>query len=314
MNKLLPARPTYQYTEEDWNQLRAHFMSSILVDTHLHKLAQNIGCSWPVKDKEETPARYLDYSFADLMTAPALKGQPARFQLLLDILKETASFDNPFQEMVPAGEPSQVAGGQASQWLRRVAVPLDYPVELTALSPDTRSLCHGEGAETILTAASLFQGMAQSVIVGGEVRQLLNGLAHADLHALARYLPVRPGARGIFLAEGIGVLLRSLTDSSKQIWLSAGSDPEHLPPAAEAVRQQLQARLMRLLPFFPEESGVVSELAQNGEALDRFFVSLGDPDLERGAALLIRCHFPPVRQNAPEGFFGRLSKLFRAGR
>src|SRR5690625_5277871 len=83
----LPARPKYTYSEEDWIQIRAHFMSSILADLHLHKLAQNIGASWPLRDLGETAAKYLEFSFDELAAAPGLDGHPARLQLLLDILE-----------------------------------------------------------------------------------------------------------------------------------------------------------------------------------------------------------------------------------
>jgi hypothetical protein len=314
MTKILPARPSYTYTEDDWTHLRAHFMGSILVDVHLHKLAQNIGASWPIKDKGETPARYLEYSFSELLAAPGLNGQPARLQLLLDILKETACFDNPFQDMVSTAPVPKRSVESAAQLLRRVGVPTDYPVEFTALSPDTRRLCEGEGATTICDAVALFQSMAQSVIVGGDVRQLLNSLANADLQTLASHLPLRPGTRrGLHLAEAIGILIRAQPDSAREACFTAARDPGCLDASADVAFQHLRERLPRLLELFPDETQILAEIVSSGESIERFFVTLANADLENAAVCLVRGHFaPPVQpEPAPVSLVGRLAKLFR---
>jgi hypothetical protein len=320
MNDTLPPRPTYIYTERDWVQLRAHFMGSILVDVHLHKLAQNIGASWPIKDKNETPARYLEYSFEELADAPGLKGQPARLQLLLDTLKETASFDSPFQEMVQTSQAPEKSNENSAQLLRRVGVPTDYPVEFIGLSCETRSLCEAEGAKTVGEAVVLLQGMAQSVIVGGEVRQFLNSLAHGDLHALAKFLPVRAGTRGVYLAEAIGLLIQAVPESARRACLepTPAAGPTPASTLAEATIQELRERLPRILQWFPEETRSLSEVATNGESLERFFATVGMPDVEKVAAKLARLHFgPPVEIAADPAtvtFIGRIAKMFRPSR
>lgn len=322
----LPSRPTYSYTEDDWVQLRAHFMGSILADIHLHKLAQNIGASWPVKDKEETPSRYLEYSFAELADAPGLNGQPARLQLLLDILKETASFDDPFQDMVETTPNPAKSASNTVQMLQKLSIRSDYPVEFSGLSAESRSLCQEEGAPTIGEAVALFQGMAQSLIVGGEVRQFLNGLAHGDLHALAPFLPVRAGTRGFHLPEAIGLLFRSLPDSARNACIEdarrapGGGTPAS--PIAVTTYDQLNARLPKLLEWFPEEAQVLRDRATSGGALDRFFITIGEADIEAAAAHLVRLHFRPapvVEAAAPapaaaprQGFMSRLGGLFRS--
>lgn len=313
----LPSRPTYSYTEDDWIQLRAHFMGSILVEVNLHKLAQNIGASWPIKDKDETPARYLDHSFEELINAPGINGQPSRLQLLLDILKETASFDDPFQEMVPSVPTQGQSGTTSEQMLSRLAIPPEYPVEFSALTIDTRSLCEAEGAETLKDAVTLFQSMAQSIIVGGEVRQFLNSLSHGDLHVLSQYLPVRPGTRGLHLAEAIGVFIRSLPESARLACIESPVPGTAPSPAAEAAFERLRARLPALLGWFPEEANTLRDLCARGEPVERFFVTLGQADLENAAARLARSHFgvaAPVVQEVAQapGLMGRLSRFFRS--
>ena len=52
-----------KYTDKDWDEVRSAFASSIMVNTALSSLAQNLdGPDWPVKGKDETPAKYVDLS------------------------------------------------------------------------------------------------------------------------------------------------------------------------------------------------------------------------------------------------------------
>lgn len=315
MNMNLPERPIYTYTAEDWNQLRAHFMGSILVDIHLHKLAQNIGSSWPSKGKGETPAKYLEYSFEELAEAPGLAGQPARLQLLLDILKETASFDDPFQEMVEQTSNGDQPSFNSDTLLQKLAIPPDFPLEFTALSSDTKELCRSEGAVTIGQCVSLFQKMAQNVILGGEIRHLLNCLAHTDERGLSAFLPLRAGARGLHLAEAIGLLIRSLPESERIACLV--STPVSAEIASKGEKRVLH-ELPKLLEWFPEEAIDLRDSVLNGEAVERYFHSLNDPSLEHAAAHLASRYYRPQPKPAPEpqpsGLLHRVSGFFRSNR
>ena len=87
-----------KFTEKDWDEVRTAFASSIMVDTQVSSLAQNLdGPTWPVKSKDETPAKYIDLSYGEALELLALKGQSAeKLDLLISILKETLAFDNPF--------------------------------------------------------------------------------------------------------------------------------------------------------------------------------------------------------------------------
>lgn len=319
MSQPLPERPAYFYSENDWIQLRAHFMGSILADIHLHKLAQNIGSSWPMKGADETPAKYLEYSYDELADAPGLKGQPARLQLLLEILKETASFDEPFQEMVDTAAPAEKSTTNTTEILRKLSIPPEYPLEYTALSPETRNLCAAEGAKTVGECVALFQSMAHTIILGGEVRQLLNGLVHLDSRALSGILPLRPGTRGFQLPEAIGILVRSLPAPEREACIDAAeqSNPTRplADPAAEAAYAGLEKTLAGLLNWFPEDTPQLRELAKNENALNRYFVPLGDAAVESAAALLCRRFFSPapatVEPAPPTGLVSRLTSFFR---
>src|SRR3954469_12458183 len=106
-------------TAKDWDGIRTAFSSSIMVDTSLNSLAQNLdGPEWPIKGKDETPAKYVDLSFDEVVELLQLKGQkPERVDQLIGILKETLAFDSPFGEMV---EQTQAASERDNPLLKNL--------------------------------------------------------------------------------------------------------------------------------------------------------------------------------------------------
>ena len=55
-------------TAKDWDDVRTAFSTSIMVDTSINSLAQNLdGPEWPIKAKDDTPARYIDLSFDEVV-------------------------------------------------------------------------------------------------------------------------------------------------------------------------------------------------------------------------------------------------------
>jgi hypothetical protein len=76
-------------TAKDWDDVRTAFATSIMVDTSLNSLAQNLdGPEWPIKNKDDTPAKYIDLSFEEVVELLQLKGQqPDRLDQLIGILK-----------------------------------------------------------------------------------------------------------------------------------------------------------------------------------------------------------------------------------
>ncbi len=311
----LPTRPIYAHTSEDWSQLRAHFMSSMLMDTHLHKLAQNIGLSWPLRESGETPSKYLDYSFEELPTAPGLDGQPQRLTLLLDILKETAAFDQPFQGMVETAPPPAKKKETTVQLLKRNDIPPGYPVKFTGLSLATKDLCAAEGSVTLSDAIHFLQNLAQTVLVNGEVKQFLNALTHADTSALTRFLPIRAGSKGLHFAEAIALLIRSLPSGDYRLLATAHHGARTGPaPDCERIEEALCREIEHLFPWFHEEKSALAVLARSGEPIDRFFLHLNDPECEAIAKVLTLRLFPrPVEEARPKSFMGKMSAFFRSG-
>ncbi len=271
-----------KYTEKDWNEVRSAFAASLMVETSLNSLAQNLdGPEWPIKAKDETPAKYLDLGFAEMKEMLALKGMPDNADFLVSILKDTLAFDAPFGEMV---EQSQASAEKDNQMLRNMAklgIPESFPIELTALDSGTVEFCTMEKLSTLGEFAVFAQGMAQNVIVGGDFKKLLNALSHIDEKTLAELLPFRPGATGLHLLECL-------------VQTSRISDP--------AARE---ARTRKAFDLFKDEHAAIQRDLAAGKPLDRLLMVLGNAEAEAAAAAMLR----PAK--AKGGFFGSLFSRFK---
>jgi hypothetical protein len=265
-------------TEQDWDEVRRAFSSSIMVDTSLNSLAQNLdGPEWPMGD--ETPANYIDLSFAEMREMLAIKGHPPeQADILIGILKETLAFDNPFGEMVEQNEAAAQRDNQLLKNMAKLGIPQEFPIDLVALSPDTREFCAHESIGTLGALAIFAQGMSQTVIVGGDFRKLLNSLSHVDEAGIAEVLPFRPGSTGLHLVESLALATRS-------------SDPAG------------QAKLA--VEWFQEEfEALKADLNVRG-AFARNFSVLGNPELEAAAIELLRPYMK-VPTSGSKGIFARL--------
>jgi hypothetical protein len=203
------AQPTS--SAKEWDEVRTAFGSSIMVDTALSSLAQNLdGLDWPFKGSDEIPSTYLDYTYGELQAEFEGRGVPSATELLVQILRETISFDQPFGEMVKQTELASQRENPILRTLSQLQIPENFPLALTLLDDSTRELCRLEKVETIGQFAVFAQGVSQNVIVGGAFRELLNALAHIDEKALAGYLPLRFGTPGLQFIEA----LRQATQST----------------------------------------------------------------------------------------------------
>ena len=274
-------------TAKDWDEVRTAFATSIMVDTPLNSLAQNLdGVEWPIKSKEETPAKYIDHSFEEVLELLQLKGQSTeRIDQLVFILRETLAFDNPFGEMVAQTEVASQRDNPLLKNLAKLAIPENFPIVLTALEPGTLEFCRLEKLSTLGEFAVFAQGMSQNVIVGGDFRKLLNALSHVDEAALAEVLPFRPGTKGLHLVEALA----------------------RIAPAPDAAERAAVA-----VTWFRDELGAIERDVAAGGSLERHFVVLGNPSLEAKAIALVRPHLrvagkPAVAAEPKKrGLFGRI--------
>ncbi|MSU50270.1 MAG: hypothetical protein EXS37_14485 [Opitutus sp.] len=274
-------------TAKDWDEVRGAFAASIMVDTSINSLAQNLdGPEWPIKGKDETPAKYIDLSFDEAIELLQLKGQkPDRIDQLVGLLKETLAFDSPFGDMV---EQTQAASERDNPLLKNLAkldIAQNFPITLTALDVGTLEFCKLEGLSTLGEFAIRAQEMSQKTIVGGDFKKLLNALSHVDEGALAEVLPFRRGHKGLHLIEAMAQAV------------GASNGPARAEAAASWFRDDLAA--------------LEKDLAAGG-SLARAFVSLGNPELEKRAAELLRPQVrtsaaksaAPVAEKKKGGFFG----------
>ncbi|HZZ18347.1 MAG TPA: hypothetical protein VFE25_03205 [Opitutaceae bacterium] len=282
------SEPTY--TEKDWNDTRTAFASSIMVDTQISSLAQNLdGPVWPVKSKDETPAKYIDLSYEEALELLALKGQTAdKLDLLMSILKETLAFDSPFGDMVEQTEAASVRDNPLLKNMARIAVPEDFPISLTALGADTVEFCKLENLKTLGEFAVFAQGMSQNVIIGGDFRKLLNALSNVDEVTLSEILPFRKGSKGLHLIEALGQATRL---------------PNPIPKAKEAS------------VWFADEFAQLKKDFTDGTGVERQLGVLGNVPLEKKVSDLIRQLIKPGSASSSSesdsgkgGFFKRFFK------
>lgn len=256
---------TIKSTARQWDDVRTTFASSIMADTSLHSLAENLDLpAWPIKGRMETPASYIDLTLDELVETLADKGQPPELvDNLVLILKETLAFDSPFADMV---ENEQSASAKENQMLKNMAklgLPENFPIALTALDADTLEFCKLENLSTLGEFAVFAQGMAQNVIVGGDFKKLLNALSHIDEAVLAELLPFRRGHKGVHLIEAVGQATRA-KDSTDRVELATA--------------------------WFANDVAAMEKDLAGGATLERQFASITNPALAKKAADLLRPH------------------------
>lgn len=267
------------YTAKDWDQVRVAFATSIMVDTPLTSLAQNLeGPAWPIDGRDETPAAYIDLSYAEAQETLVAKGlEPRDIQRLIAILKETLAFDTPFGEMVEQSAAAAERDNPLLKNLARLQIPENFPIAFTALSEGTLDFCRLENLTTVGQFAVFAQNISQSVIVGGDFRALLNALSHVDEASLAKFLPFRPGQKGVHLIEALGHVVRQLP-FEQRAGLSAKT-----PQISPALNEMVTA----LMIYFNEEKKHLSMQMVAGTPVARMAIVLNDPALEPAVVALL---------------------------
>jgi len=304
-----------KYSSEEWDFLRKRFYNNILNETEIGKLGQNVGISWPFKGKDETPAKYIDYSLDELKEVPGFVGKMSRVKLLMNILRETLAFDDPFGDMVATVESGTEEDFTFERILEKLAIPTDYPAEFLHFSKDTEGLLRNEEVETLIGCIHFGQKLAESVVVGGDLRTFLNSLAHKDEKNLAQHMPYRRGNRGLHLPEAIGLICENLAPATKLHLLKAGgvtldeTERRKLEHASELdVQAEIKAaleRLDKLLGWFKPDASDLEQSFATGGSPDRYFIPINDARRERMAVELTKLRFGQQDQGKA-GFLGRL--------
>ena len=64
-------------TESDWNRIRLGFQNSIMAETGLNSLSEDMGLgSWPLEGEDETPSKYTHLSFDAICAHPTFAVRP----------------------------------------------------------------------------------------------------------------------------------------------------------------------------------------------------------------------------------------------
>lgn len=313
-----------KFTAKEWDEIRKRFHSSIMADTSLVSLAQNLDTQeWPLKGEDEKPSKYIDFSYDELLMLPEIAGKPDRADHLIGILKETLAFDDPFGEMVAQVEESSSKENPVLKTLGRLGIPEGYPLTLVNVSEGTRAVCASEGVKTMGEFANLAQQMSTRVVIGGDFRALLNALSHGDEAGIGQFLPFRKGSLGLHLPEALGLASAGLT-RAEQLALAKACGAKLSPADAAAAaplspeqRPALEGRVKLAVAasldwFKDQKAALVADLNAGG-SLERHLVVIGDPAREAIAAKFFTdatgvgtkpaADEPPARKG---GFFSRL--------
>ncbi len=326
-----------KFTAADWDKVRTAFQGSIMIETPLTSLAQNLDMpDWPLPGKQETPAKYTDLSFEELAKMSGIEGRPERVDQLIKILKETLAFDQPFEEMVAVTEEIEARDNPILKNLSRLGIPDDYPITLVALTPEAREFSASENLVTLKEFALFAQNISQSVIVQGDFRAFLNALSHLDETTMAQFLPIRSGVKGVHLLEGLALTVRAHSVSVQaalakhygarlgvvDMEQAAQIDSSSLAEAEELLRQQTAM----YVEYFTAEHAELQRELDAGIPLARLAVVLKDPLIEtivtnllkpymsipeRGSSMLTSA--PPLDEEPVKkpGFFAKIGRMFR---
>ena len=313
---------------QNWESVRKSFRTSIMVDTSLKALAENVGTDkWPIPGKDESPSKYLDLTIEELHMLPELASKPERINLLVEILQETLAFDDPFGDMVDQVEASSKAEDNIVKNLRTLEIPTDFPIDLTSLSPETKQFCITEGLDTLGQFIEFSQNMAQNIVVGGDFRSFLNALAHVDEVGIARYLPFREARKGFHLAESVGHIVNARTDDEKLALrkefggvLTEEEENSRVKIASDRltrIEDDMIGRLDRYMEWFKGGREDLEKRLSEGVTLERYFMTLDDPGVEVVAVNIMSKYLASKGVEvgraaaSKRGLFGRFSRMFR---
>lgn len=286
-----------KFTAKDWDEVRKKFRTSIMADTSLVSLAQNLDIKdWPHKGEDEKPSKYIDFTWDEMLMLPEIAGKEERIDHLVSILKETLAFDDPFGDMVAQVEETSAKENPILKTLNRLGIPDQFPLQLTNLSEGTRAVCSSEGAKTIGEFANLGQQMSTRVVLGGDFRNALNALTHGDEDGIGQFLPFRKGSTGLHLPEAIGVVSAALSRAD-QLALGkhlgaklTGADAAAAKPLtkeqADKLLDGLKANALAAFNWFGDQKASMFKSLGEGLALERYFVVINDPAREAIAVKL----------------------------
>lgn len=332
------SEPAAERLRPEWEKVRRSFKNSIMVDTALTSLAQNLdGPDWPVAGADQTPSKYIDLSYDELVAAPELAGNIRRVELLITILRETQAFDDPFGDMVSETAEAADKDNPILKNMAKLGIPEDFPLSLVALLPETRDYCNLENLVNLRDFALFAQNLSQTVVVSGDFRAFLNALSHIDESTLTLYMPFRPGSKGLHLLEGIALTVRAQSDEVQAALaqrygarlgtsdMAAAAHASSLETAA--IEQMLAQQSAAYIEYFQADLATIQQQIDDGVPLSRIAAVLRNPIMETVVTGLLKPYLrmlapaaparttaPPVDEPTPakkKGFFTTLGRFFK---
>ena len=329
-----------KFSPREWDVVRTAFHTSIMIDTTLAGLAENLNVpAWPLKGEDETPAKYIDLSYRELCAMPGLAGRSDRIDLLITILQETLAFDEPFGDMVTNDALVDERDNPILKNLGKLGIPEEFPISLIALTPETREFCNLENITTLKAFAVFAQGISHNVILGGDFRSLLNSLSHIDEQTLAQFFPFRPGEKGLHLLEGIALAVRAFPDEieaalAQRYGAILGTEDARKAASAQqsdadAAEEILRQHTASYIEYFQADHAKLQEQVNSGVPVARLAIVLKDPLVESIVTGLLKPYLVPLDQHAqptttvtpnvetaePDaargGFFSKIGRLFK---
>jgi hypothetical protein len=287
-----------KFTSTEWDNIRKKFRHSIMADTSLVSLAQNLETKeWPHKGEDEKPSKYIDFNLEELLMMPEIAGNSAKADHLIGILKETLAFDDPFDDMGRKLEEEDAKENPILKTLGRLGIPVDYPLALSNLTEGTRVVCASEGVKTIGEFANLGQQMSTRVVLGGDFRNALNALTHGDEEGIGLFLPYRKGSTGLHLPEAIGLASAGLPRIDQVSLAKAygaklsNSDGALSKPISKEQIEKLESMMLvtvnAALDWFKDGKAALLKHLADGGTYERYFVVLNEPVREAIAVKLV---------------------------
>lgn len=266
-------------TPEAWDLLRTEFQRSLLVETSLPSLAENIdGCVWPISGPDETPGAYIDLNHEELIAKLKAQGQSAKLlDNLADILRGTIAFDESFGDMAGIASKAEAETDPVKRNLERLDISEEFPVRLCNFTPGMQEFCVREGIVNLGQFLSFTRGASRQVFISGEFKELLNAVSYVDEAVIARYLPYRGKTPGLYLVEGLAFIARSLSVEQRAQIVKR---PENLPPMALVKAQEYAA-------YFEEQLDGMRAAISAGTPLNRMAAPLDDLALEPATAAIL---------------------------
>lgn len=310
-----------KYSAEEWQYLCERFSKSILKTTEIAELGRNVGISWPFKGSDETPEKYISFSFEELQSVPGLVGKKKRVQTLMDVLREILAFDDPFSDMMDTVEKKNTEDRIYHRVLKKLGIPEDYPVNLMFFSSDTKELLYKNGIKTLIEAINFGKRSSIKAESNNDLHSLINGLALINEATIRKHLPFRIGQNGLHLPEAVGLLVRGI-DKPVQIELliQAGiplTDSEtstkettahHI--SLETALKVVSVRFNELCSWFSDEVDNLKQLCDSPQSIERYFLPINDADIERVSIALAMINLGDLKKHK-DGMLGKISGLFK---